>query len=113
MYTCAGSELRLENGKTVTFLYPIKECQTTDEVIVVVLNVPPNVRVTENVYGVSPGGQILWQIERTPLMGTDGADRFVRVTPGDAGRVWVTNWNGYAAEVDVRSGKILSTEFVH
>ncbi len=113
MCNYSGSQLRLENGQTVMFPHRIKECRLVDNVIVVVLDVPPDVSMTENVYGVSPGGEILWQIERTPGMSTDPTDRFEGITGVSPGKVQITNWNGIAAQVDIHSGKIISTRFVH
>jgi hypothetical protein len=112
--TCSyeGAELLVGDGRRVHFDFPILEVAERSGVCIVVLNIPPKVSMTENVYGVSGEGIILWQIERSEKSGHDPTCCYVGFVPCDVPRaVRIANWSCWVADVDVRSGTILSEYF--
>lgn len=106
MWTISGNEIHFDDGSTVQFPYDIQECQRIDDVLVVVLDLPRDSRMTENVFGVSLDGKIIWQIERTPEMSKDPINFYTGILKPSSRGVRLANWNGVSADVDVRTGKI-------
>ena len=80
--------------------------------LVVVLDVPPNETMTENVFGILPNGETAWQIERDESLVTayPGMD-YVGVTdiPEDDKKIKCHHFAGFMMIIDVTSGKILDT----
>ncbi len=97
------------NTHKVDLCLPGKECVQVQDVIVVVLDVPPKQSMTENVFGVSLEGRVLWQIERIPETATDPVNRYTNVRTGQLGTAIVFNWNGTDITIDSRTGKVLDS----
>jgi len=111
-YSSEGNEIVLDGGRRVRFDFPILEFAERDGVCVVDLDVPPKVTMTENVFGVSSDGVVLWQIEWSECSGYNPTSRYVGFVPCDKAHVVrIANWTGWVADVDVRSGKILNEYF--
>jgi hypothetical protein len=108
-WTIEGKQVRFPNGTTVTFEFEIQEIVEVDGVLVVILEIPPNRMMTENVFGISTEGKLLWQIERTAANSTDPANKYTGFTGHDQKIVRIYNWNGTSNAVDARTGKVLST----
>lgn len=104
--------LIINNEKLITFDYPIGMIFETCGILLIVLDVPPKQSMPENVFAVSKEGKILWQIEHSPKTGLDPANRYTGV--GDSsisGIVVASNWNCTNFYVDVKTGKVVDTEF--
>ena len=106
-----GERLRIEGAPAVEFRYPIWDVKEVDGILVALLRVPATESMTENVFGVSQAGVILWQIERIPETGTDPVNYYTGLRPVPGGKVTLGNWNGLAVAVDVRTGKVLTKWF--
>jgi len=102
-----GNQLRTPQGTIVSFDYRIAEFAEVDGVLIVVLDVPPNASMTENVFGVSKEGRILWQIERIPETGTDPTNCYTSIFP----RLQLFNWSCVGVEIDVHKGTIINKWF--
>lgn len=101
-----GKDVMTPSGKTVAFEYPVCDAKEVEGVLVVVLEVPPKVVMTENVFGLSADGRVLWQIEKCDANSTYSANRYVGVT-GKVGRTArVFNGNGINSALDVHTGKV-------
>ena len=109
-WTVTGNQIKASNGNQTTFEFDIRETTKVDDVLIVILKVPPKHVMTENVFGVSPEGKLLWQIERTAANSTDPENRYLGVTGHDDHTARIYNWNGTNSGVDVHSGKVLDTQ---
>jgi hypothetical protein len=67
--------------------------------------------MTENVFGVSSDGTIIWQIERNHETVANPNNQYVDVRPGSPGTVIVGNWNGTDAVAEVATGRVVETHF--
>jgi len=104
--------LILENNKRISFEHPIKSVLETSGIIVVILDVPSKQSMTENVFGVSGDGEIIWQIERIPETATDPINRYTGFSVSSlAGIVVASNWNCINVYIDAKTGKVVDTEF--
>jgi hypothetical protein len=108
-WTIEGKQVRLPNGTTVMFEFGIQEIVEVDGVLVVIVEIPPNRTMTENVFGISTEGKLLWQIERTAANSTDPTNMYTGITGHDQKIVRIYNWNGTSNTVDASTGKVLST----
>jgi hypothetical protein len=109
MWTISGNQLLLEDGHAVSFPLPISECQQVEDVLVVVLDVSGRNHMTENVFGVTPQGQILWQIEPRPDISRDPVNFYTGIDRHLPGRIRLGSWAGIAVDVDIHSGKIVNS----
>jgi hypothetical protein len=109
MWKISGNRLTLENGQWVDFSATIMKCAMLQGVLVVLLEPPKDVIMNENAYGVTANGGILWQIENIGV--TDPVGFYVGILREVPGRVFLANYSGFAAKVDLQTGKILATEF--
>jgi hypothetical protein len=107
-YTVQGKQLQVASGVTREFTFDIKEALAIEGVIVIVLNVPAGHFMTENVFGVSEHGDLLWQIEAIPETSTDEGNFYVGISGSGTRSVRLANWNDMVVDVDVKTGKILS-----
>ncbi len=107
-----GDTLILSDGHSVTFPHNIWNVEKANDVFIVLLKVPSGVVMTENVFGVSEAGEIIWQIERIPLTSTWPANRYTGINEHDDQTVNVFNWNGHEVKIDIHTGKVIGTEFV-
>ena len=107
-FQIAGKQLRTSEGKTLEFECPIQEVAEVSDVLVVLLHVSPKVPMTENVFGVSQAGRIMWQVERIPEA---AKNPYTGIFRPKGTTVKLYNWNGTGVEVDVRTGKVVGTSF--
>lgn len=109
-----GSRVIYEDRPVASFQYPVSDLAELDNMAVIILDVPPGVAMTENVFCVSRDGARLWQIEWTPQTGTNPLNLYVGVTAAEPekGLVHVANSNGDVVDVDMRTGKIMGHHFL-
>jgi hypothetical protein len=108
-FTIQNGHLILPKGVEVSLLFPIKAAHEISGVIIVVLDVPPKQYLTENVFGLSENGQTIWQIERIAENATDRENCYVGLIERNDESIIACNWNGTAAIVDVKTGRVQST----
>ena len=107
-----GNELLLGENKRISFDYPIRAILNSFGVFVILLEIPTKQSMTENVFGVSQEGEILWQIEKIPETATDPVNRYTGIGDSNiAGIVVAFNWNCTNVFVDINTGKVIDTEF--
>jgi hypothetical protein len=107
-WTIGARQVTASNGKVVNFDYDIAETAEVAGTLVVVLDVPPGRVMTENVFGVSSEGKLMWQIERTAV-NANPTNVYTGITRHDQHIAHIYNWNANDTVVDVRTGKILDT----
>jgi len=97
-------KLIFNSGKVVTFLYPIKKTLEFNDVIVVMLEIPPKTGYSNNVFAVNQEGEILWQIGKHP----QNLDASVWLDLNRKGEdAQIGNWDGLELIVEPATGKIL------
>jgi hypothetical protein len=102
-----GRRVTAPNGTVVTFDFDIRETAEVGSILVVLLHVPHTRVCTENVFGVSEDGKVIWQIERTAANSTDPVNVYTGFSGHDGQAINVFNWNGTSNLVDVRNGHVL------
>lgn len=107
-----GTQIKTQNGNVVTLAYNVKESIQVGEVLVVLLDVPPNQSMTENVFGLSHDGTVLWQIERTSATATDPFNCYVGVIASSDNTVRVANWNGMVSDINVKTGRVIQSRWM-
>lgn len=100
--------LALASGRRVTFKYPILEEVEIGGVIIVCLEVPPNQKFNENVYGVDQEGTLLWQIK--PVKHLYENSCYTGIANAE-GRARLFNWDGMVYDVDPKTGEVVSSYF--
>jgi hypothetical protein len=105
----SGRAVRTPTGKTVNFDFEIGESVEVDDVLVVRLDVPVNVSMSRNVFGLSKKGELLWQIESVPGISHDPKARYVGIFARPGGRVILVEFMGVNVTVDAKTGKVLGT----
>ncbi len=105
------NKLVLENGKIVAFDFPIEQTIEVAGTMVVALDVPADRSMTENVFGVSSEGSIIWQIERIAETATYPVNSYTALRKDGLDRIIAFNWNGTDVIVDLKTGKVLGTRF--
>lgn len=101
-----------ESGAVVRFDFEIKETTEVGGVLILVLEVPPDQMMAENVFGIAKDGSRLWQIERNPDTATDPVNRYVGLSPIDDHTLSVANWNGFVVDVNARTGQITRSRWL-
>ena len=99
------------SGKSVQLPQRIKESVQVSDVIVVILDVPSHIRMTENVFGFSLKGERLWQIQAIPQNSTNPINCYTGIVEKSVGEIRIANWNGTVVDVDIQTGKISRIEF--
>jgi hypothetical protein len=100
-----GNELKMT--KKVDFVFPIKEVLEMDKGVLVVLNVPADESMTENVYFVDNNAEIKWQIAPSLATSRDPVNRYIGALEISPSRLLISNWNGIAVEVDAEIGAVI------
>lgn len=106
-FSVDGKRLLTGEGATVEFAYDIGEVAVINDVFVVVLNVPLDASMTENVFGVSKKGEMIWQIERIPEISIDPTNSYTGVFP----TLKLSKWSCHGVEIDVNTGKVVAKWF--
>jgi hypothetical protein len=107
-----GNKFLLGKNKRISFDYPIRAALNSCGIIVVVLDIPPKQSMTENVFGISEDGDIIWQIERISETASDTVNRYTGIGGSSVDGIAVAfNWNCTNVYINVETGKVISTEF--
>ena len=102
-----GKILESDSGKTVVFQFDIKRFAAVGSLVVVVLAVPQGKVMTENVFGVSESGKVIWQIERIPETSSNPINSYDLTAIGED-TIRLASWNDVVVDVDAKSGKIIN-----
>ena len=103
------NRLLIDGQMWAEFVFPIKQAREVQDVVVVILPVPPDRTMTENVFGVLGDGHVAWQIERIPETSTGSVNCYMDLRE-EGGNIIVGNWNGTDVTVDVHTGTVLGTK---
>ena len=110
-WSIVRNEIKFNDGKKASFDHAIEEVVEVAGVLVVILDVPADKVMTENVFGISMDARKLWQVERLLSTATDLSNVYVGVSNHTGDVVCIANWNGMLVEIDVRTGKMLKQRF--
>ena len=102
-----GNKLLL--NEEVKFPFPITKCIVSQNRVLVLLNIPPDVIFNENVYCVGLNGNIIWQISKQDYLYENSP--FINIVESDNGDILVINWDGSQYAVDIETGNILTRNF--
>jgi hypothetical protein len=97
-------------GKKVGFSYPIAQMLEFPEVIVIRLEVPPDSRFNENVFGIDYDGKTLWQIPPQQHIREDSPYTNINYEQDDKAGCY--NWDSTLYIVEPRTGKIIDKHFL-
>lgn len=110
-YSVEGNTITLNNGKAITFDYPInnKEVLEIDGIIIVVLEIPPRIIYNDNVFAVNIDGEIIWRVnfKREQLFYQRKDCSFIGVLLNKEGQLILFNWCDTAFIVNPETGEIL------
>lgn len=99
------------NGKEVVFDHEIRDTLQTNGVIVVLLSAGDREVSSDNVYGVSITGDIIWRIETRHSFGTGTSDYFTGIAGEREGVVYLYHYSCDVVKIDPNTGGIIGTEF--
>jgi hypothetical protein len=106
-----GNSLIVDGRQVVTFDSAIADTVQLDRIVVVLTEPTRGEDCTRNVYGISPEGEMLWQIQAVhPNSHQPNTYTGFIFRDRSASSVWIANWSGMSAEIDPRSGEILALE---
>jgi hypothetical protein len=108
-YQVRDNQIQFDNGKSIALAFAVGDTLEVDGVLVVVLKLPPGQSMTENVFGISENGVVLWQIDRIAETSIDPiSNQYAGIIGHDEekGTVRVSNWNGVVVDVDINNGKV-------
>ena len=77
-YEINENRVKINDKHDIEFKYNVKAVIEVTNTLIVLLDVPPKESMSENIFGVTSKGQILWQVESRPdLFGDDDGDMYV------------------------------------
>jgi hypothetical protein len=97
-------------GITVSFEFVVRKVLTVGNVAVVLLDVPRDRSMPENVFGLAGDGTRLWQIEAVQTHGGQPYFHYVDMDSCGADRVRLWNYGTFVVDLDVNTGRVLRTE---
>ena len=103
-----NNKIEFDNGKVLNFDFPIMKTFIHNDLVIVLLNIPPKTIFNENVYGINKDGELLWQIGKTEK-DTENCP-FIDMHINDKGGLILRNWCHLNYEIDSLTGHVLSTE---
>ena len=95
------------------FPYPVRTAKEIQGTVIIVLNIPPNVIFSDNVYGYVLREKYLWQIEPCGYYPHEPASDIciIGISPMLVhGQVVFCTWLGVLVYVDLLAGKVTKTE---
>lgn len=110
-----GKKLLIEDAVVATFPYPIKKAKRFGQTVILILDIPPKVVFSDNVYGYVIPEKRLWQIEhngyypaeeQSDILIIDFIDRSDTAVPV----LW--SWTCFAVWINPDNGKVIKTEFL-
>ena len=97
----------------IEFKYKIYDTILIPDCIVILLDVPDNVKDDTNICAVNFNGKKLWSVqavcEAYPKI--TGKSSYVGMKRLENGNISATNWVGMTYEISIKDGKILSSHF--
>ena len=97
------------NEKIITFSFPVSQLIQFEQIIVVSVEPEQHHILNENLFGVSYGGKILWQIEKMEHVSNDSP--YMGIAKKNE-MLSAYNWDGFRYLINPETGKIIDKEFV-
>jgi hypothetical protein len=104
-FTVQWRELRLASGHTIEFKYQVHSALQTGAVIAVLLHVPAEGVLNENIFGVNERGDILWQIQKRPQAPANSP--YLRIATVN-GELLAYGSDNSIVSIDHRTGTLIS-----
>lgn len=90
--------------KKVKFPFKIGQAESFDDILIVLLEPPPNAIFNENIFGVSYDGRMLWQIQKVD----HNVDNSPYINMGSKNNLFFAhNWDGFFYFFDTKNGGII------
>lgn len=106
-YAFRGELLALSSGKSIEFEFSIKIVIPINELLIVVLEVPPKTIYNENVFAVDDKGTVVWRINKTPLFYDREDCPYISAEINEKSQLILFNWCDTAVIVDFATGCVL------
>lgn len=103
----SGRSLQLSGGRSVAVDGAILDAIDTGTVLVVVLDQPPHMTLSENVVGLDHQGRIIWRVRPRDLPGPG----FYTGVAERADGVWLIHYSGFIVRIDPATGRVLGQQF--
>src|SRR3954447_791818 len=97
MWTAIGRHLEIDGRIVASFSHSIRRARQVEETVLVVIDVPPKIIYSDNLFGYVLPEQRLWQIQLTSRLGIAAADICVvdiPERPFQAGTAHLDTWAG-------------------
>lgn len=98
------------NGNKVETRREIRDVVVCDNVVVVLLDVPPNEEDPQNIIGLDVDGNRLWDIEEVPSQ-TPQTESVYMTLQKENDTVLTSNWNGNQYEIDLHDGSVTTVSY--
>ncbi len=108
-YSNNGNPITFSEDNSIDFEYPIEEIFEVDDILVVILKIPNNVRDRRNVFAFSRTGDFLWQIKDVSLYSNGSSCSFVGALINNQSELVLFNWCDTAVIVDPNTGDVIRT----
>lgn len=94
------------NGQQVNFSYSIREAKVIDELLVILLSIPFNDNTTENLYAVTPKGDIAWRVQK-PKNKILNPMPYENISVNKQNQIIVTDFYGRGYIINPKNGEII------
>ena len=105
------NKLEINNNKIV-FDYDIRYVVETNDILIILLEIPNNVIYLNNVFGVNKGGKVKWRIQNVnDVFNIKNQLPFENLMINETG-VYVSDFYGRRFSLNPITGKVLSNDIV-
>lgn len=108
-FTYAGDQLTV-NGCRLSFPYEIRAVRTVNHLVIVLLSIPDDDDIVDNLYAVNSEGEIVWQSQHLREVYPSGLLLAYEEIDIKDRRILATDFYGRCYFIDPDSGKILGRE---
>lgn len=104
------NQLFKDNNSLIKFQFPIAEFKLIENFIIVLLDVPLDIVLNENLFCIDLNGAILWQIEKIKHIYNDST--FTNIIIDKNNNIQSYNQDGFMYTINIYSGKIIEKRFL-
>lgn len=96
------------NRNKLTFEYDIDSVRCINDVYIVLVDIPSDVKEVNNIYAINNICEILWKIQDpSSVYGIINDVPYVGIRINEEGVLIATNFNGVTYSVDIKTGNII------
>jgi hypothetical protein len=108
-YRIKANKLILGNKKNIVFDFSIRQVIEINTFLIIRLADKAGMFGNENIYCVNDEGTLIWQIEKVPHVHNNSP--YTNIWE-EKGNLRAYNWDGEGVTIDIKTGKIISREFM-